>query len=181
MNTLITNRLGWDGKQLSNFASSLNVGSVDVQVKWIACYLMYICEPSTKSHFVSLIKMEEVNVRVSDPEYKCVHQCDAICWVLNLTSSNGKISAPSGLQWFLWPVWFEVQPSLHSPPSCTSGKHGRACKACPEACLRDPAHYCVRNAASSLLKWAPAQMFWKLWISCSICRLKSSKCFMNSE
>lgn len=147
----------------------------------IACYLMYICEPSAKSHFVSLIKMEEVNVRVSDPKYKCVHQCDAICWVLNLTSSNGKISAPSGLQWFLWPVWFEVQPSLHSPPSCTSGKHGRACKACPEAWLRDPAQYCVRNAASSLLTRAPGQMFWKLWISCSVCRLKSSKCFMNSE
>lgn len=33
MNILITNRLGWDGKQLSNFGSSLTVGSVDVQVE----------------------------------------------------------------------------------------------------------------------------------------------------
>lgn len=33
MNTLITNRLGWDRKQFSNFGSSLTVGSVDVQVK----------------------------------------------------------------------------------------------------------------------------------------------------
>lgn len=181
MNIFVTNRLGGRGgwETAFKFWFFTRCGKCWCASKMIGCYLMYICEPTAKSHFCQFNKNGRGNCESLWSKVKMCTSvwCRMLSWISPVVMERFLLSQASSGSSDLC----GLKCSLPCAPSCTPGNYGRTGKGCLGIWLRDPAHHWVRSAASSFLTWAPGQMFWKLLISCSICSLNSSKYFMNSE